>query len=330
MRKISFCTLACLFGMIAFGVEPVKSEESTGRAFVTIGTGSITGLYYPTGNAIAKLINTKRKEYGIRIAVETSSGSVFNVNAVMRGDIEFGLVQSDRQYQAVNGLAEWTDKGKHADLRAVFSIYPESLTLVVADDAGIKTIRDLRGKNVSIGYPGSGQRQNAIDVLSAVGLDFKKDINAEGIKASEAEDLLMNHLIDAFFYTVGHPSEAIREVTSGKRKVRFASITGVDALLAKHPYYCQSVIAVKNYPDVQNTADVPTIGVKATLVTSAKEPDRIVYAITKEVFENLASFKKLHPAYSALTPAGMLEGLSAPIHRGALRYYREAGLVKTN
>jgi len=328
MQKGFFCVTVVLLLSIICLVETVKSDKSTETASVTIGTGTFTGLYYPTGNAIAKFVNTKRQEYGIRIAVETTRGSVFNVNAVMREAIEFGLVQSDRQYQAINGLAEWMDKGKQTDLRAVFSIYHESLTLVAADDAGIKKITDLRGKNVSIGYPGSGQRQNAIDVLTAVGLDFKKDINAEGLKVSDAEDLLLNNLIDAFFYTVGHPSEAIQKITSGKRKMRFASITNVDALLDKHPYYSQSVIPVKEYPGVKNSEDVPTIGVKATLVTSANTPDRIVYAITKEVFENLASFKKLHPAYSALTPAGMLEGLSAPIHPGAMQYYREVGLAK--
>ncbi len=328
MRKGIFYALSVLLSIV-FLVEPVSSDESTGSAFITIGTGAITGLYYPTGNAIAKLINTKRKEYNIRITVETTHGSVFNINAVMRGDMEFGLVQSDRQYQAINGLAEWIDKGKQSDLRAVYSIYYESLTLVAADDTGIKTIADLKGKNVNIGYPGSGQRQNAIDVLTAVGLDFKTDINPEGVKVSEAGDLLQDNLIDAFFYTVGHPSEAIRDVTSGKRKVRFVSITGVDPLLAQHPYYSHSMIQVKNYPDVKNPVDVPTIGVKATLVTSAQTPDKIVYAIAKEVFENLASFKKLHPAYSHLTPAKMLECLSAPLHPGAMRYYREVGLVKS-
>ncbi len=324
MQK-KFCVVAVLLGFVF--LEPARSDESTGTVSVTIGSGAITGLYYPTSNAIAKLLNTRRQEYGIHITVEITRGSVSNINAIMRGEMQFGLAQSDRQYQAVNGLSEWSDQGKQFDLRAVFSIYHESLTLVAADNAGIKTITDLKGKNVSIGYPGSGQRQNAIDALTAVGLDFKKDINAEGIKASEAEDLLLNNLIDAFFYTVGHPSESIRKITSGKRKVRFASITGVDALLDRYSYYRKSVIPVKEYPGVKNTKDVPTIGVKATLVTSAKTPDKIVYAITKEVFQNLASFKKLHPAYSDLTPAGMLEGLSAPIHPGAMQYYRRVGLV---
>ena len=325
MQKIIFCVSAFLFGFALLS-EPANSDQSTETSFVTIGTGSTIGLYYPTGNAIAKLINTQRQKYGIRITVETTSGSVFNVNAVMHGKMQFGMAQSDKQYQAVNGLFEWIEKGKQSDLRAVFSLYHESLTLIAADDAGIKKITDLRGKNVSIGYPGSGQRRNAIDVLTALGLDFKKDINAEGLKVSEAQDLLLYNLIDAFFYTVGHPSEAIRKITSGTRKVRFASIANIGALLAQYPYYSQSVIPVKEYPGAANNEDVPTIGVKATLVTSAKVPDKIVYAIAKEVFENLASFKKLHPAYSALTPAGMLEGLSAPIHPGAMRYYQEVSL----
>ncbi len=298
--------------------------------FVTIGTGGITGVYYPTGGAIAKMVNKKKKEYGIRATVESTGGSVFNVNAVMNGDLEFGIVQSDRQYQAWHGLAEWKDKGPQKDLRAVFSIHPESVTLVAAVDSGIKTIKDLKGKKVNIGNPGSGQRQNAIDALNAVGIDFKKDLQAENVKASEAPGLLQDGRIDAFFYTVGHPSGAIKEATSGARKVRFVSISGpeIDKMLAKFPYYAKSVIPVEMYPGAQNDKDVPTFGVKATLVTSAKVPDEIVYAITKEVFDNFDDFKKLHPAYSTLTKKSMLDGLSAPIHPGAMKYYREAGLMK--
>ncbi len=298
--------------------------------FVTIGTGGITGVYYPTGGAIAKMVNKKKKEYGIRATVESTGGSVFNVNAVMNGDLEFGIVQSDRQYQAWHGLAEWKDKGPQKDLRSVFSIHPESVTLVAAVDSGIKTIKDLKGKKVNIGNPGSGQRQNAIDALTAVGIDYKKDLQAENVKASEAPGLLQDGRIDAFFYTVGHPSGAIKEATSGARKVRFVSITGpeIDKMLAKFPYYAKSVIPVEMYPGAQNDKDVPTFGVKATLVTSAKVPDEIVYAITKEVFDNFDDFKKLHPAYSTLTKQSMLEGLSAPIHPGAMKYYREAGLMK--
>ncbi len=296
--------------------------------FVTIGTGGITGVYYPTGGAIAKMVNKKKKEYGIRATVESTGGSVFNVNAVMNGDLEFGVVQSDRQFQAINGLAEWKDKGAQKDLRAVFSIHPESVTLVAAVDAGIADIKDLKGKKVNIGNPGSGQRQNAIDALEAVGINPEKDLQAEAVKASEAPGLLQDGRIDAFFYTVGHPSGAIKEATSGARKVRFATVTDMDKLLAQYPYYAKSAIPVAMYPGAQNDKDAATFGVKATFVTSAKVPDEVVYAITKEVFDNFDEFKKLHPAYSTLTKESMLDGLSAPIHPGAMKYYKEAGLIK--
>ncbi len=318
----SIAMLAAL--LMTFATAQAKTR------FVTIGTGGITGVYYPTGGAIAKMVNKKKKEYGIRATVESTGGSVFNVNAVMNGDLEFGIVQSDRQYQAWHGLAEWKDKGPQKDLRSVFSIHPESVTLVAAVDSGIRTIKDLKGKKVNIGNPGSGQRQNAIDALTAVGIDYKKDLQAENVKASEAPGLLQDGRIDAFFYTVGHPSGAIKEATSGARKVLFVSISGpeVDKMLAKFPYYAKSVIPVEMYPGAQNDKDVPTFGVKATLVTSAKVPDEVVYAITKEVFDNFDDFKKLHPAYSTLTRESMLEGLTAPIHPGAMKYYKEAGLMK--
>jgi len=315
-----FIWLAAVLFVIGCGAS---TKEQT---FVTIGTGGITGIYYPTGGAIAKMINQKRKKYGIRCTVESTSGSVFNINAIMSGDLEFGVVQSDRQYQAVNGLAEWENMGKQTSLRSVFSIHPESITLVAAMDANIMDIRDLIGKRVNIGNPGSGQRQNSIDALSAVGINFETDILAEGIKAAEAPGLLQDGRIDAFFYTVGHPSGAIKEATAGKRKVRFASIKGIDALLNKYPYYTKAYIPIRYYPGIDNKEDVPTFGVKATLVTSAKVSENVVYAITKEVFENFSAFKKLHPSYQVLTKKSMLEGLTAPIHPGAMKYYKEAGL----
>lgn len=324
---VLLCVAAMLFGCGA-GEEPATSKQAPAKTtFVTIGTGGITGVYYPTGGAIAKIVNKKKDQYGIRCTVESTGGSVFNVNAIMAGDLQFGVVQSDRQFQAIKGLAEWESKGAQATLRSVFSIHPESVTLVAAVDAGINSIMDLKGKRVNIGNPGSGQRQNAIDALEAVGIDYKTDLNAEGIKAAEAPGLLQDSRIDAFFYTVGHPSGAIKEATAGARKVRFASITGIDSLLKKYSYYAKSVIPKTHYPGAVNDSDVPSFGVKATFVTSATVPEKVVYAITKEVFDNFESFKKLHPAYSVLTKENMLEGNSAPIHPGALKYFKEAGLM---
>ncbi len=334
MKKafILMLTLGVALAMVACSSDQkAETADTTGKmvktAFVTIGTGGITGVYYPTGGAIAKMVNNKRDQYHIRCTVESTGGSVFNVNAVMAGDLEFGVVQSDRQYQAVKGMAEWQEKGPQSDLRAVFSIHPESVTLAAAVDAGIKDVRDLKGKRVNIGNPGSGQRQNSIDALEAVGIDYTTDLNAESVKAAEAPGLLQDGRIDAFFYTVGHPSGAFKEATAGTRKVRFVPITGIDELLAKYPYYAKSFVPVKEYPGAENESDVDTFGVKATLVTSAKVPADVVYAVTKEVFENFEEFKGLHPAYEVLTKQNMLEGMSAEIHPGAMKYYKEAGLM---
>lgn len=327
MKKGLIIGLAGLFGFVFLMCSMPDTAEAKTK-FVTIGTGGITGIYYPTGGAIAKIVNKKRKEYGIRCTVESTGGSVFNVNAIMEGDLEFGVVQGDRQYQAVKGTKEWAKKGPQKDLRAVFSIHPESVTLVASLDSGIKKVGDLKGKRVNIGNPGSGQRGNSIDTLTALGIDYKKDLKAEGVKASEAPGLLQDGRLDAFFYTVGHPNGAIKEATAGRLKVRFIPVVGpgIDELVKKYPYYGKSLVPVNLYPGAENDKDVESFGVKATFVTSAKVPDDIVYAVTKEIFENFEDFKGLHPAYQRLTKKGMLEKLTAPIHPGAMKYYKEVGL----
>ena len=326
MHKTGLFTAIFAFclGVFLLASGPALSQTT----FITIGTGGVTGVYYPTGGAICKIVNQKRKEYKIRCTVESTGGSVFNINAVLSGDLDFGIAQSDRQYQAWEGLAEWKDKGPQKNLRSVFSIHPESVTLIAAEDSGIKTVEDLKGKRVNIGNPGSGQRQNAIDALEAYGIDWQKDIHAENVKADAAPSLLQDGRIDAFFYTVGHPNGNIKEATAGRRKVQFVPITKIGALLKKSPFYARSVIPIADYPGAGNKEDVPTFGVKATLVTSLAVPENVVYAVTKEVFENFDDFKSLHPAYSTLTVQSMLEGLTAPFHPGALKYYKEAGLIK--
>jgi hypothetical protein len=246
----------------------------------------------------------------------------------MAGDMEFGIAQSDRQYQAFNGLAEWKDKGAQKDLRSMFSIYTESVTLVASVDSGARTIKDLKGKRVNIGKIGSGGRQNAIDAFNAAGIDWKTDIKViEKGKKYDVQSMLMRGDLDAFFYTVGHPTTAIKFATVGAKKTLFIPIVNIERLLSKYPYYVKSFIPVSLYPQAANEEDVKTFGVKATFVTSAKIPDNVVYAITKEVFENLGSLKFSHPTLKMLTKESMVKGgLTAPIHPGALRYYKEAGL----
>lgn len=324
--KKSLLTVLVVLSLVFMGFAGGQQDSKPSRTFVTIGTGGVTGVYYPTGGAISKIVNKKFDEYNLKVTVESTGGSVFNVNAIMAGDLEFGIVQSDRQSQAYNGEAEWADAGKQDKLRAVFSIHPESVTILAAEDAGINSISDLVGKTVNIGNPGSGNRGNAIDALENAGINWETDINAEGLKASEAAKMLQDNRIDAYFYTVGHPSGSFKEATAGRRKVKFVSITDIDGLLDKYSYYAKSEIPVEFYPNATNTANVPTYGVKATLCTSSDVSDDVVYAITKEVFENFEEFKALHPAYSTLTKESMLDGLSAPIHDGAMKYFKEAGL----
>lgn len=308
-----FCVLGC------------QSEKTR---FVTIGTGGVTGLYYPTGGAISRMLNKKFKQFKIKATVESTSGSVFNINAVIKGDMEFGIAQSDRQYQAYNGFAEWEEAGAQRKLRSVLALHAEPITLVVSEQSSIKKIGDLRGKRINLGNPGSGQLQNSKDVLAAAGLN-EQDILAEYVKAVEAPGLLQDERLDGFFYTVGHPNGNIKEATSGRIKVYIVDIEGgnIDKMVDEYPYYAKAIIAHEFYERALNTADIQTVGVKATFVTSVDVDEALVYALAKMVFENLEEFKSLHPAYASLTKENMLQGLTAPVHRGALKYYREAGLA---
>lgn len=322
LKKLVPLAVAAAVSMAGASVVMAK------QTFVTIGTGGITGVYYPTGGAIAKIINDKKGEYGIRASVESTGGSKFNINAIDSKDMDFGIAQSDTQYQAYNGTGAWEGK-PIKKLRAVFSLAPEAVTLVAAEDSGIKSLADMKGKTVNLGDPGSGNRINALDLIKTTGLVPGKDFRDEKLKPADAPRVLQDGRIDAFFYTVGHPNGNIKEATAGKRKVRIVPVTGLDDLIKAAPYYSVIEIPMDQYPDATNAKDkVETLGMLATLVTSEDTPDDVVYAITKEVMENLDKFRKLHPALSCLTQESMLKGLTAPIHAGALKYYKEKGLVK--
>ncbi len=323
MKRRFMLICFCFFGFFSFQNAAFAGSKPV---FYYMGTGNPNGLYYPTGGNIAKMANYKYKTSGFALRVKPTKGSVYNINAVLSGTLDFGMAQSDRQHEAWLGLAEWEEKGRQGDLRAVFTLYPEVVTLVAAKDSGIRTIHDLKGKKVSIGRPGSGERQNAVDALETANLDFRKDIKAKSVDFKTACILLKKGQIDALFYTVGHPSKAIRDLTECKRKVRLISIDNVASLLAKYPYRVPATIPIKYYPRAVNKSDVVSFGVKATLVTSAKVPDKVVHAVTREVLENLEKFKKLNPAYECLTKENMVQGMSAVTHPGAARYFQEIGL----
>jgi TRAP transporter TAXI family solute receptor len=305
------------------------ATDAIAAKFATIGTGGITGVYYPTGGAIAKIINAKKAEYNIRASVESTGGSKFNINAINKGDLEFGIAQADTQYMAVKGLGDWEGKPV-SKLRFVFALAPEAVTFIAAEDSGIKSVADVKGKTINLGDPGSGNRVNAMQVFKEIGLKPGDDFRGEGLKPADAPHTLQDGRLDGFFYTVGHPNGNNKEATAGKRKCRIVPITGLDNLLKECPYYSMTKIDMKQYPDATNAADgtVETLGMLATFVTSADVDADVVYAITKEVVENLEEFKKLHPALGAITKESLLEGRTAPLHPGAEKYFKEAGLIK--
>jgi TRAP transporter TAXI family solute receptor len=321
------CMVLCFgfFSINGLAVSAVLAKSTS----VVIGTGSKTGVYYPVGKAIAKTVNQKSRVHGLRVRVESTPGSVFNMNAITIGDLEFGIVQSDYQHQACKGIKEWKDRGPQDKLRAICSFHTESVVVVAADDAKVETLDDLKNKVVNIGNPGSGGRGNAIDALQACGIDWRRELSAEGIPTAQSADLLQKYRLDAFFYTVGHPNDTIKQATEGKRKVHFVPLTGdcIDRLIAQWPYYAKAFIPVDVYPLAGNGKNVETLGVKATFCTSTNVPDHVVYIITREIFNQLDALKKLHPACRTLTKENMLEALSAPIHPGALKYYNETGLA---
>jgi len=325
----AFLFVCLVAGTILFGGPSRGNAE---EVFVSIGGGDMAGVYFPTGLAIARMINAKRQDYGIRATVEETPGSTYNLNAIMAGYMDFGMTQADKQYHAFNGAAEWAEEGPQADLRAVFSIYPESVTLIAADDAGINTIEDLKGKRVSLGNPGSSQHRMVINILKAFGVDPDSDLQAQTVYASDAPELLQDNLIDAYFFTVGHPSETIVRGLSGTRKAHIVPISGhaVEKMIAEKVYYSRHRIPMQRlYPELKGPLeDVDTLAVLATFSTSSKVPEQVVYLVTKEVLENLDRFRQQHPALALLTKQGMLEGLHAPLHSGAKRYYQEIGLLK--
>ncbi len=302
--------------------------SARGDSFITIGTGGVTGVYYPAGSAICRLVNKDRKESGIRCSVEATGGSVYNIDTIRQGELDMGIAQSDVQYKAWKGEGDdFKDDGPFADLRAVFSLHPEPFTVVARDDSGISTFDDLKGKRVNVGNPGSGQRSTMEVVMARKGWTMADFALAAELKSSEQAEALAASQIDAIVFTVGHPSGAIQEATTTV-DAHLVPVTGpeIDALVKEFPYYTKAVIPGGMYRGTDR--DVETFGVRATVVTSAKAPDDVVYQVVKEVFEHFDEFKKLHPAFANLKKEEMVtQALSAPLHPGAEKYYKEAGLM---
>ena len=309
----------------AVGANGAFAQDQT---FIAIGTGGVTGVYYPTGGAICRLVNRNRSEHGIRCGVESTGGSVFNINAIREGELEFGVAQSDWQYHAYNGTSRFEEQGPFEELRAVFSVHPEPFTVVARADAGIETFEDLQGKRVNVGNPGSGQRGTMEVLMEEMGWTMDDFAVASELQAAEQSQALCDNNIDAMIYTVGHPSGSIQEATTACDSVLVdVNNEATEALIEANPFYRQATIPGGMYRG--NSDDTTTFGVGATFVTSAEVSEDVVYEVVKAVFDNIDQFKSLHPAFTILEPEEMAtDGLSAPLHAGAERYFREAGLIE--
>ena len=304
---------------------PTQSAYSADK-FITVGTGGIVGVYYPLGGAICRFVNAGRKDHSYRCTVESTGGSVFNINAVMSGDMDIGFAQSDTQYYALHGMGPFKDKPQ-TKLRALFSVYPELFTLVARQDANIKSFADLKGKRLNIGDPGSGTRATTELVMSATGLK-KEDLRlATELKFVEMAPALCDNKIDAFTFVAGHPNAIFQEAaTSCASNIATVSGPGIDKLVKDNPFYAKASVPGKMYKGTDNAQ--PTFGVVATMVASADLPEQTAYVVTKALFDNFEDFKKLHPAVANITKEQMLEANTVPFHPGALRYFKEKGLMK--
>jgi TRAP transporter TAXI family solute receptor len=295
------------------------------QKFVTIGTGGVTGVYYAAGGAICRLLNKDRKVHGIRCSVESTGGSAYNVNTIKGGELDFGTTQSDVHYQAYKGVGPFKDAGPFNDLRSVFSIHPEPFTVLARKEANITKFEDFKGKRFNVGNPGSGTRNSLEEFIAAMGWKLSDFALASELKADEHGPALCDNKIDGFFYGVGHPSANIQDPTTSCG-AKLISLTGpaVDKLVKEYPYYAVATIPGGLYSN--NPQPTTTYGVLATLVSSAKVDNETVYQLVKATFENFEEFKKLHPAFANLDPKAMIKnGNSAPLHDGAVKYYKEKG-----
>ena len=312
---------------MALAIGVTGAAHAADQQFISIGTGGVTGVYYPTGGAICRLVNKERKQHGIRCSAESTGGSIYNINTIRAGELEFGVAQSDWQYHAFHGTSKFADKGKFDKLRAVFSVHAEPVTVIARDDSGINNITDFKGKRINIGNPGSGTLGTYEVIEKAMGWSRDDLKLAAQMKSAETGQALCDGKIDGYFWLVGHPSALTQEsLASCATHLVNAQSPEISKLIADNPYYRVATIPAGMY---NNKEDIKTFGVGATFVSSTDVPDKVVYTVVKAVFENFDAFRKLHPAFALLSEKEMIsDGLSAPLHPGALKYYKEKGWVK--
>ncbi len=314
-----------LRSLVAAGTVSLMATATVAQErFITIGTGGQTGVYFVVGQSICRLVNRGSADHGLKCTAPSTGGSIANINAIAAGDMDMGVAQSDWQYHAYNGSSQF-EGNKFEKARAVFSVHGEPFTVIARADAGISSFEDLKGKRVNIGNPGSGQRATMEVVMNALGWSLDEFALASELKPAEQAAALGDNKVDAIIYTVGHPNGSIQEAVSTVDAV-LVPVEGdaIDGLIEANPFYAGATVPGGMYKG--SDADTRTFGVKATFVTSADVPDDVVYEVVKAVFDNFDRFKRLHPAFENLKEEEMIaDGLSAPLHPGAEKYYKERG-----
>jgi len=325
MNKSLIAVTALLgLSMVVLSAPPVHAEE---QRYITIGTGGVTGVYYPAGGAICRLVNRARKSHGIRCSVESTRGSADNIAKIRGGELALGIAQSDVQVSALRGSEEFSRRGAFSDLRALFSMHSELIQIVARADSGIKTFSDLKGKRVNIGNVGSGHRATTELMMSHLGWTSDTFSAAVELHSAEQSKALCDDQVDAIVFTAGIPNASVKEAT-----VRCDAVlvpvdeAWVDGFVALNTAYTKASIPAETYRGAPK--DTQTIGLKAVALTSTLMPDEVAYEIVKAVFENFDHFKNFHPAFVGLDKKSMVkDGVSAPLHPGALKYFKEVGLL---
>ncbi len=317
--------LGLLVGSAALAQDAPAASGEPEPQLAWLGTGGVTGVYFPVGIAVCRLVNQHRRETGVRCAAKQTAGSVENASGLRDGTLQFAMVQSDVQAAAVAGSGAFAGKGPDTGLRAVMSLYPEALTLVVRTDAGVRGVEDLAGKRVALGQAGSGTRVLADAVLAALGWSAASFAATPEIPPENLPRALCSGEVDGFVYAVGNPARVIQEATTSC-DARLVSIAGpaIDALIASKRYFVAATIPGGLYRGT--AAPIETIGVGATLLTEADVPDATVALLVSSVFDDLDTLRGLDPVLTGVEPEAMTtEGLTAPLHPAAERYYREHG-----
>ena len=333
MKKLNLATAAAAaVVLVGTGLGAVGSAAAEERQFISIGTGGPTGVYFVVGNSVCRMVHKeaaegrkKGRKHGIRCAAPSTGGSTYNIGQICQGELEFGVAQSDWQFHAVNGSSEKVTNCP--GLRAVFSVHPEPFHLIAGSDSNVNSFTDTKGKRMNIGNPGSGQRGTTEVLMEGYGMSADDFAVATELTSTEQSQALCDGKIDAYGYTVGVPNAGVAVATDGCD----AYIANLDGdvekkLVADNPYYAFATIPAGTYKTTG--ADVTTFGVMATFVSHENVAENVVYEVVRAVMENIDDFRSLHPAFANLDPARMtMDGLSAPLHPGAAKYYKEKGLM---